>query len=344
MTLDGLYAELARRGLVAAASVPPLDAPPVPSPWYVRLLLGFMGWVGGLFVLGFFGLLIHKLFEWTAGMALISAALFTCSYTVYRHARGNDFAEQAALAASICAQALAVAALGQWLDLKIDRELAWIACGLQIVLAVAMPNALHRLLSTFFAALAALLAVRDAATLAVVCAMLGFGYAFTAQREEHWIATGKGERLLPIQSGLALALLAAGAMHLPLVPVDVLPARLPWSALVFGAALLWWTWEATRTRVPRERAAALLGAALLSLVAWRVPGLIAAALVLLASYGKGRRAMAGAAVVALIANLSSYYYSLHATLLEKAISLALAGLVLLLAAIVQRRIAQGAGA
>ena len=66
-----------------------------------------------------------------------------------------------------------------------------------------------------------------------------------------------------------------------------------------------------------------------SLAAWPVPGVVVALIVLLEAFAAGRRALAGLAVVALLAALAHYYYALQAPLLVKAGALAATGIVLL---------------
>jgi uncharacterized membrane protein len=76
-------------------------------------------------------------------------------------------------------------------------------------------------------------------------------------------------------------------------------------------------------------AIALAGAAILGLASFKAPGVGPAAAILVIGYANGNRLLAGLGVIGLLGYLAHYYYVLHATLLEKSILLACAGLALL---------------
>jgi uncharacterized membrane protein len=78
-------------------------------------------------------------------------------------------------------------------------------------------------------------------------------------------------------------------------------------------------------------------AALFGLLALPAPGLASAMLVLLLGFAAGSRLLAALGILALLGFVGHYYYSLHATLLEKSGLLALTGLVLLAAYAALRR-------
>jgi uncharacterized membrane protein len=63
----------------------------------------------------------------------------------------------------------------------------------------------------------------------------------------------------------------------------------------------------------------------------KAPGIAPATTILVLGYAHGNRPLAGFGVIAMIAYLSHYYYSLQATLLEKSALLAAAGIALLIA-------------
>ena len=68
MTLESLFDSLHRAGHLPSATVPAIDLERNHSPWYTRVLLGGMGWLGGMLVLGFLGALIYGQFMVTVDM------------------------------------------------------------------------------------------------------------------------------------------------------------------------------------------------------------------------------------------------------------------------------------
>jgi uncharacterized membrane protein len=76
---------------------------------------------------------------------------------------------------------------------------------------------------------------------------------------------------------------------------------------------------------------ALLAALAVVLVAWPIPGVINALLVLLLAFAAGQRVLIGLAILALLFVLGHYYYSLQSTLLVKAAALFATGVLLVAA-------------
>jgi hypothetical protein len=74
--------------------------------------------------------------------------------------------------------------------------------------------------------------------------------------------------------------------------------------------------------------AALLAALAVVVVAWPIPGVIVALLVLLLAFAAGQRVVMGLAILALLAVLGHYYYSMQTTLLVKAAALFATGVLL----------------
>jgi hypothetical protein len=160
MTLESLFDALHRAGHLPSATVPAIDLERDHSPWYTRVLLGGMGWLGGMLVLGFLGALISGLFDSAVGMSVLALMMFGAGFAIYRAAPGNDFATQFALAASICGQALAAVAFGKLVGHGDDfTVVAWFIALMQAALVWVMPNFLHRLISTIFAVARALVYV-----------------------------------------------------------------------------------------------------------------------------------------------------------------------------------------
>ena len=330
MTLESLFAALHRDGHVATSEVPQMAFSDLSSPWYTRVLMGFMGWLGGLFVLGFLGALIAVFFTSSVFMMIVAIGLFAGSFAMYRAMPTNDFGTQFALAASICGQVVATIAFSKGMDQSVDTyNVAWFVALMQIALVVLMPNTLHRLLSTMFAVVALFVAAQKGLLVPALDAVLAVALVLLVRAESTLVA--RGHRLLvePVINGLAIALLVRGAAHVTFF------GQAPWypfalqTAVVFSVALVAWVALNTSRVATVPRIAAVLAALVYVAVTWRAPGLIASVLVLLVAFGSGRRALTAFALLALLAYLSAFYYQMHMTLMAKSMVLALSAACLL---------------
>ena len=330
MTLESLFAALHRDGHVATSEVPQMAFSDLSSPWYTRVLMGFMGWLGGLFMLGFLGALIALLYTNSILMMIIAIGLFAGSFAMYRAMPTNDFGTQFALAASICAQVVATIAFSEGLNQSVDTyNVAWFVALMQIALVLLMPNALHRLLSTMFAVVALFVAAQKGLLVPALDVVLAFALVALMRAESMLVAIGRRQLVEPVINGLAIALLVRGAAHVTIF------GEAPWfpfalqTAAVFSVALVAWVVLNTSRVATVPRIAAVLAALVYVAVTWRAPGLITSVLVLLVAFGSGRRALTAFALVALLAYLSTFYYQKHMTLMAKSMVLALSGASLL---------------
>ena len=330
MTLESLFAALHRDGHLPTSQAPQIAFSDLSSPWYTRVLMGFMGWLGGMFVLGFLGALIAALFTNSVLMMIIAIGLFAGSFAMYRAMPTNDFGTQFALAASICAQVVATVAFGNAVGQRVDPyNVAWFVAAMQIALVLLMPNALHRLLSTMFAVVALFVAAQKGLLVPALDAVLAVALVLLVRAESTLVAMGRRQLVEPVINGLAIALLVRGAAHVTIF------GEAPWfpfalqTAVVFTMALVAWVVLNTSRVAMVPRIAAVLAAVVYVVVTWRAPGLIASVLVVLVAFGSGRRALTAFALVALLAYLSTFYYQMHMTLMAKSMVLALSGASLL---------------
>ena len=87
-----------------------------------------------------------------------------------------------------------------------------------------------------------------------------------------------------------------------------------------------------------DRRAAWAGAAIVAAASLKVTGLPPALVILLLGFANGNRVLAGFGVLALLAYLSQYYYSLEITLLEKSAVLIATGIALLVLRLLLQRL------
>jgi len=150
-----LWSKLASAGLTVG-NMP--EAQEAHTPWYVRVMLGIAGFIAAVFLLGFVGVglafvLESKIASLAAGFMMIAAA-----YAVFRATPHSDFGSMFALAVSFTGQALVV--YGVWGMLNERSAQPWVAiAAIEAILALFMPNFIHRVVSAYAAVLALALAL-----------------------------------------------------------------------------------------------------------------------------------------------------------------------------------------
>ncbi len=323
---------LAHRGLLdAATAVEAPDPAPAPDrPWYIGLLLGVSGWLAGLFLLGFVGLLFRPDTPVAAGIA--GAVLLAAAWGLYRADREGAFVAQLALALSIAGQCLVLFALND--DARGIGPIAASALLLQAVLALAMPNPLHRALSAFFATIAWALTVRFALfgepefwhgererAVSLGASLTGWalawlpvagGIALLIRHEAGWVARGRAAALRPVLAGLIVGLAFATLASQPF------------------ESFRWWGGGAVAQGW---------------LALWPLLSAGAALAAVAAAFALGQRALLGAGVLAALLHVSHFYYALGTGLLFKSLlMLAMGGAMWFAARALARRSTEGEAA
>jgi len=295
-------------------------------------------WVSALFLLAFVAIALSDLLRNATSAIVTGALLCAAAIAALRIAGGGVFATQLAVAASLAGQALVMFGV---LEGSARDAASWGVIALfEAILVAAAPAYLHRVLATLGTAVASRMALGEAGVVALYPASIAA--AFVAAQGATPQRLLRDSLWSPVSTGLALALL----LVIPLSMVDDLfsfahrPASFIGVSAWMGTAAVTCVFLASIGRLLRETGVgwrsrtgvwALCGGMLLSLAAWPVPGVVVALIVLLEAFAAGRRALAGLAVVALLAALAHYYYALQAPLLVKAEALAATGIVLLIA-------------
>ena len=347
---DALWVRLRDAGLVTGAAP---AAAPESGTWYIRAMVGAAAWIAAVFLLVFVGLGLHELVR-TSGAAMI-AGLIACAIaaTMLRMANGT-FVEQLGLALSLTGQALfALGALGllRGHGLPGAAETFTIAA-FEALLVIVVPGFVHRVFCTLAAAFALCYALEAAGLgrlgLPLLTALF-VGVALDDARLARFPRSWP-----PVGIGLALAIIA---VQLAQIGVDELGLWRPrrdapvlgrWyadgamGAVFFGAV----TWIVAKAGVDQRAPAgiaALTGAFALAIAAVWIPGLAAGLLIVLVGFATGQRPLTGLGIIALLAALSRYYYTLSTTLLVKSAALFATAALLLVLGFVLHRAAEGAG-
>lgn len=147
--------ELRARGVVAPDAPLPADLEE-PRPWFLALLQAVAGWLAGLFMLAFLGMLFRP--DGNGAILTLGIALLVAAWLLYYADRRAVFLDQLALAISVAGQL----AVGWVIFSTLEQELPT-CVGLLVLQAgifFIMPNKMARTLATLFACVAWVFTVR----------------------------------------------------------------------------------------------------------------------------------------------------------------------------------------
>jgi uncharacterized membrane protein len=308
------------------------------SPWYVKTLLAFSGWLAAIFLLGFIGMGLQFIVENDSAAFITGALMITGAFFVVRTA-GNEFVEHLALALSLAGQALAVYAIFQFSGGNDNIALLLVAL-LQVMLALAMNNYIHRVFSSFFAAISFSMFMIGVGWAFGVSAILLFLVSWCFLREFSY--PHHMREIRAIGYGLTLALLVFKGTEMfgnsPLRYIfhyNEQQQFLPWVGELLTTAvsiyvvirILQRNWLPLKSRLALT---ILAGVLVIGLVSLQVQGITVAMVIMIIGFAGANRLLFGAGIVSVLFYISSYYYLLEITLLEKSQTLLIVGVVLLL--------------
>ena len=316
-----------------AQGVIPADAPApagesTDRPWFVSLLQGAAGWLAGIFLLVFVGLV----FKPESGPMIfgLGALLLAAAWFMYHADRHGAFLDQLALAISIAGQ---IAVAGSVLkDNLTGLSVSATALVVQVFVLLVMPNKTARTLAAMFATVAWVYTVRflvrpenaeriffderyardvvplgewslPVSWLLTWLPLLALA-AWLILREPQWMASGLRRIARPLLTGVLIGL-AIGAIAAEPFTVVI------WGAESWGRGIDWLA----------------------------IFPLLSIALALFAAYGAFRvrsQALLGFAVLAALIHLARFYYLYGTTLLWKSVIMLCVGAALLLAGVALR--------
>jgi len=319
-----LTAALIERGLLPVGTSDAVRSVNI-RPWYIEMVLGGAGWFAGLFALVFVSLLFRP--ETPTAMAISGGILLVAAFGLYKADSDSSFFDQLALAFSIAGQSLVAFAIGQ--GTHAPALTAGLVALMQVLLLLAMPNRLARLIATLFACVAWALAIRFAwwgetsywhderTPIALGPALLGWCLAWVPlillawkliAAEAQWLARGWQNIARPGLTGLLVAIAFGTFASQPAVNFEL------WGA---------------QTAV-RENWLAL----------WPLLSVGSAAIVMFAAWLVRSRALLGVGIVAAALHVGHFYFLLGVGLLTKACIMLAVGLAMIVLAYMQRRTAK----
>jgi hypothetical protein len=345
-TRNAIWERLVKAGL-AEGSLP--EAGDASSPWFIRVMLGFAGWLGALFLLGFVAAGFAFVIKSAASMVVVGAGACAVAVAIFRAAPKSDFTAQFGLAASLAGQVLLLFGFSGLFGNIGPTQFAWCFLLQEAALFMLVPNFLHRVLCALGAALAANFLIVDAGLFAFAPAVITG--AFLAA----WLAEFRFERQGPLLRaggyGLAIAavltLVLHGGLWLGWVirmghgrpiggdPVEWLGRAA--SVLVLIVAVVALLRREGLALDSGQGRVGLAAALTLGLASIKAPGVAPSVAILVVGYANGNRVLAGLGILAMLGYLSHYYYSLQTTLLVKSGLLAATGIALLAARLALQR-------
>lgn len=228
MALNELTAALVSRG-VLPADAPQMRTVQSDRPWFISFVVGVAGWLAGISAMVFVGLLFQP--DSTGELALCAAVLLGGAYGLYAVDRESAFFDQLALALSIAGQIAMLLAVGKLLHS--EAATCAIVAVLQIGLVIVMPNRLARVLSTLFACLLWVFALRFGwwkNTVSLAPALLAWAVIWIplialthrlVTKESAWMAGPARKILRPALTGLLVALALGTFASEPIAAFDV---------------------------------------------------------------------------------------------------------------------------
>lgn len=253
MSLEQLIDALRTRGLVPTEAAAPVLGESQ-RPWFVSLLLGAAGWLAGLLLLVFVGMVFKP--DSSPVLIVLGLVLMGAAWAMYSSDSDNAFMGQLALALSMAGQI--ALAIGLLKDVRSEVLIAGVLLALQIAVLAIMPDRAARTIAALFACVAWGYAVRfvsvpsadwddwffpvrerlDAfqiaiAWLATWAPLIAICH-WLVVREARWMASPLRDRLRPALSGVLIALAVAGFATEPVV-------TLAFGFEGIGLALGWWS-------------------------------------------------------------------------------------------------------
>lgn len=313
------------------------------TPWYIRAMQGFAGWVAAFFLLAFFGTVFAWIFDRESAFALISIGLVgnTIAYTLFRSSNKNEFLHQLGLVFNLCGQLMVAWGIYE-ATRSFDSSYFFTLFIYQTILIFSIPDFVSRVLTTWFAMFALLAGLSRMGIFNIGAAMASAMFAFVWLNDLNW----KTRKNLwePIGYGLAISMLQFNGQ------------------LLFGGEFSWWyqsdhlNWLnqysywlseifiaavfviilvklVKQYQINLQSNAGLLIAAsgiLIFAMGYFIIGTSGALLLLLIGFMKQRRLLISLGIVALLGFISWYYYSLRITLLAKSMILIGFGLCFLI--------------
>jgi uncharacterized membrane-anchored protein len=340
MSIQNLWNQLTENNIVSGEK-PKSDH--VFTPWYIRFIQGFAGWLAAVFIMIFFGIFFSFIFKQpTGGLVVVLGLLCSVAGYVLIKLQSNDFIDQLGMAFSLSGQLLF--SIGIFFFLKVGITTGSCILGFyQLLLAWIVPQYAHRLLSTAFGLLALLICLNSMGYFGIGTALIAVLFTFIWLKENlwgkyymAWEAIGFGAILTVVfSSGFLITgkylfresfKIKAGWLFDHAETLSSLLISLVFVNVVF--VLL----KEYKIKIDSKTAILSFVAAIgLVVISFKIDGISVGLLIILLGFARHRMVLMVVGVFAVISFFSWYYYNLQATLLYKSIVLVILGSIMLAA-------------
>lgn len=315
----------------------------IEQPWYVRVMLGFSGWLGALFLLGFLFISMSSFLENASAMAVMGLVCSCLAYFMFKKIENNDFGTQFGLAVSMMGQSLLLFAIISYLDKEgryIENRISIIlviALVYELIMILIISNVIHRFLTACASLLCLVMLFLEAHMHGLMIGILTMGFVYIWLSKKLYL---KPQFWVPIAYAFVMAVLIFNIFMLDNVSMMYLNEfsedkikriKSAWiiGEILGGLAWLAATWmllkKAGFASTSIQAITALAASVFICIAGYLMPGIASAVLILLIGFSQGNRLMFGLGVVSLIGFMSNYYYLLEMSLLSKSYSLAIIG-------------------
>ena len=323
LTDEGLAKPLEQESTISA----PAETQGSSLPWFVKLFIGIAAWIAALLIVSFFYAINIIDDDSALGFGLLFCAV---AIPVNRAGHRNTFWVQLSLAASLTGQALAIIGLTSIFDELLITTLVVVM--LETALILLHRDSVLRFISALIVVgffLALIFEQEMQFSIHALILALAAGTLAIHLNQNRIKLLLLDETILPVGSALTFSLL--GILIMPLW--EEFDLRWEFTAVALLAMLIYLLWRigtdlgySLRNRVV---IALLVGATLLLIPALRMPGLLAALIVLALGFWRNNQGLVWLAAIFLVFYIWAFYYSLEWTLLVKSLVLLASGLVLL---------------
>jgi hypothetical protein len=322
---EELWNDFTAAGIVTGQMPQPIKSD---SPWYVRVMLGFAGWLGALFLLLFFGFALSRLYRNSGSLLVVGAITCVLAALLLRISK-NDFTDQFGLAVSFAGQGLF--AYGLLVIFKHENMVLGLltVSVIEGLLVYFVHNSVHRVLTAAAASIALCFTLTELGMFSLALPLLMAGFAFVWLNEPGWPHRSKGAA----HTGYGLALAALYCTSVPMVQhlmwigsghrnTWLTSTGMYWLRLAALSGVILWVIitllkrEQARFAAPAVRCA-LIGAVIIAALSFKAPGILTGLIIIILGFANGNRVLCGFGIFSLLVYLSQYYYMMQQTLLTK---------------------------
>ncbi|WP_413700742.1 DUF4401 domain-containing protein [Psychromonas sp. KJ10-10] len=331
-----LWQQLQPQGLVSGQYETPET---LNSPWFVKVLLAFSGWFASILIFIFCLLALQDVIDNNIACAIIGSGFIILAYSLLKKTP-NEFVEHLMLATSLAGQALIAWALFAN-DALSSPLISWFTLLiLQGALSVLMPHYVHRVCSALFASIALIVCFHYLNISLISSTVLLFLASFLILNEWRFnklqplleaISYGIVLVIIPLQASTSLGYEISSWLN-EHHEAGIINHYLEQALLILVMLyILLSILHRSDSIVPLSKRIALIVATIcFCLLSMQASGITVSLAILTLGFSYSNRILQGLGICSLLYYISNYYYYLELTLLQKAASLCVVGLFLLL--------------